>query len=280
MLSGRVRRSYREVKYGQDGHDPKEWRGGECAAVLRPVWTSEDNRPRAKKCRTIRHRISTSCMKPSILPGPYADDDVAQGLAAVVHDPAHLEVFGIDVQALQVPLANWAVVIVELMLQPGSGTTMARLWAFMMLLMSPVRPRENSVMGISSEMPPPAAVPLTFMVGPPEGWRMQPPTFHARLPRPSIKPMEVVGFAFAQGSGGDGGDFDVSAVGVCSSGGSGIFMSVNAADFLAVGDALIFGDFQLVAHRVKRDHLRFGYFGNLPVFLFNRIILRHKYCLL
>ena len=47
--------------------------------------------------------------------------------------------------------------------------TMARLWAFMMSLMSPVRPRENSVMGISRELPPPAAVPFTFMVGPPEG---------------------------------------------------------------------------------------------------------------
>jgi hypothetical protein len=30
------------------------------------------------------------------------------------------------------------------------------------------QPRENSVMGISRELPPPAAVPLTFMVGPPE----------------------------------------------------------------------------------------------------------------
>ena len=55
---------------------------------------------------------------------------------------------------------------------------------------------------------------------------------------------------------------------------------VNAADFLAVRDALIFGDFQLIAHLVKRNHLRFGDFGNLPVFLFNRIILRHKNCLL
>ena len=78
---------------------------------------------------------------------------------------------------------------------------MARLWAFMMLLMSPVRPRENSVMGISSEMPPPAAVPLMFMVGPPEGWRMQPPTFMPRLPRPSIRPMEVVDLPSPRGVG-------------------------------------------------------------------------------
>ena len=70
--------------------------------------------------------------------------------------------------------------------------TMARLWAFMMSLMSPVSPRENSVMGISSALPPPAAVPLTFMVGPPEGWRRAPPTFLPRLPRPSMRPTEVV----------------------------------------------------------------------------------------
>ena len=44
-----------------------------------------------------------------------------------------------------------------------------RLDGFMMSLISPVRPRENSVMGISKALPPPAAVPLTFMVGPPEG---------------------------------------------------------------------------------------------------------------
>src|SRR3974377_1387157 len=78
---------------------------------------------------------------------------------------------------------------------------MARLGAFMILLMSPVRPRENSVMGINSEMPPPAAVPLTFMVGPPEGWRMQPPTLTHRLPRPSIKPMEVVDLPSPNGVG-------------------------------------------------------------------------------
>ena len=69
---------------------------------------------------------------------------------------------------------------------------MARLWAFMMSLMSPVRPRENSVMGISRALPPPAAVPLTFMVGPPEGWRRQPPTFLPILPRPSTRPRETV----------------------------------------------------------------------------------------
>ena len=56
-------------------------------------------------------------------------------------------------------------------------------------------------MGISSEMPPPAAVPLTFMVGPPEGWRMQPPTFTPRLPRPSIRPMEVVDLPSPRGVG-------------------------------------------------------------------------------
>ena len=47
--------------------------------------------------------------------------------------------------------------------------TIARLCAFIMSLISPVRPRENSVIGIRRALPPPAAVPLTFMVGPPEG---------------------------------------------------------------------------------------------------------------
>ncbi len=47
-------------------------------------------------------------------------------------------------------------------------------------------------MGMSSELPPPAAVPLMFMVGPPEGCRRAPPTFRPILPRPSIRPQEVV----------------------------------------------------------------------------------------
>ncbi len=78
---------------------------------------------------------------------------------------------------------------------------MARLWAFMMLLMSPVRPRENSVRGIAWALPPPAALPLMFMVGPPEGWRIAPPTFHPLLPRPSTRPMEVVVFPSPRGVG-------------------------------------------------------------------------------
>ena len=83
------------------------------------------------------------------------------------------------------------------------------------------------------------------------------------------------GFAFTQGSGGDGGDVDVVAVRFALQAFQ-AFHVIDAADFLAVGDALVFGDFQLIAHRVKIDHLRFGNFSNLPVSLFNRIILRHK----
>ena len=78
---------------------------------------------------------------------------------------------------------------------------MARLWAFMMSLMSPVRPRENSVMGIRRALPPPAAVPLMFMVGPPEGWRRAPPTFIPLLPRPSMIPIEVVDLPSPSGVG-------------------------------------------------------------------------------
>ena len=42
---------------------------------------------------------------------------------------------------------------------------MARLWALMISLISPVKPSENSVMGMRRDLPPPAAVPLTFMSG-------------------------------------------------------------------------------------------------------------------
>ena len=51
---------------------------------------------------------------------------------------------------------------------------------------------ENSVSGMAWAFPPPAALPLMFMVGPPEGCRMHPPTFFPLFPSPSIRPMEVV----------------------------------------------------------------------------------------
>ncbi|MBA7697161.1 hypothetical protein ES703_105820 [subsurface metagenome] len=69
---------------------------------------------------------------------------------------------------------------------------MARLWAFMMSLISPVRPMENSVRGISCALPPPAALPLIFMVGPPEGCLIHPPTLRPLFPIPSRIPMVVV----------------------------------------------------------------------------------------
>ncbi len=78
---------------------------------------------------------------------------------------------------------------------------MARLWAFMISLMSPVRPSENSVMGISRELPPPAAVPLMFMVGPPEGCLRAPPTFRPSFPIPSMRPHDVVLFPSPNGVG-------------------------------------------------------------------------------
>ncbi len=78
---------------------------------------------------------------------------------------------------------------------------MARLWAFMMALMSPVRPRENGVSGMTCERPPPAAEPLMFMVGPPEGWRIAAITFLPRLPRPWVRPMVEVDLPSPSGVG-------------------------------------------------------------------------------
>ncbi len=78
---------------------------------------------------------------------------------------------------------------------------MARLCALVMSLISPVRPIENSVIGISSAFPPPAAVPLIFIVGPPEGCRMAPPTFFSLFPNPSMSPMAVVVFPSPSGVG-------------------------------------------------------------------------------
>ena len=47
--------------------------------------------------------------------------------------------------------------------------TIARLCAFIIALISPVSPREKGVKGMHCDSPPPAAEPLIFIVGPPEG---------------------------------------------------------------------------------------------------------------
>jgi len=78
---------------------------------------------------------------------------------------------------------------------------MARLWAFITALMSPVRPSENCVKGMHCERPPPAAEPLMFIVGPPEGWRMQATTRLPRLPIPCRRPIVVVDFPSPKGVG-------------------------------------------------------------------------------
>ena len=49
--------------------------------------------------------------------------------------------------------------------------------------------------------PPPAAEPLMFMVGPPEGWRFAAVTFLPRLPRPWVRPIDVVVFPSPAGVG-------------------------------------------------------------------------------
>ena len=94
------------------------------------------------------------------------------------------------------------------------SATMARLWALVMSLISPVSPMENSVMGMSRALPPPAAVPLMFMVGPPEGCRMQPPTFKPRLAQAFQQAAGGGALALAQRSGGDAGDLYILAVGL------------------------------------------------------------------
>ncbi|OPZ75584.1 MAG: hypothetical protein BWY80_00092 [Firmicutes bacterium ADurb.Bin456] len=47
-------------------------------------------------------------------------------------------------------------------------------------------------MGMARALPPPAAVPLIFMVGPLEGWRIAAPALKPLLPSPSTRPRVVV----------------------------------------------------------------------------------------
>ena len=67
--------------------------------------------------------------------------------------------------------------------------------------MSPVNPKENGVSGITCDNPPPAADPLMFMVGPPEGWRKVAIDFCLRFAKPCTKPIAVVDLPLPNGVG-------------------------------------------------------------------------------
>ena len=213
------------------------------------------------------------------LGGAHADDHVPQGLGAEVQDPAHFDVAGVDVQALQVPFGQLGVVIVELMLHPGGHRHHGQVVGVHDVV--DVAGEAQGELGHGDQQRDAAAGRGALDVHGGAAGRLAEGAAHVLLA--GAQALDQAhgggGFAFSQGSGGDGGDFDVLAVRFVFQALQALHV-IDAADFLAVGDALVFGDFQLIAHRVKGNHLRFGDFSNLPVRLFNRIILRHKNCLL
>ena len=213
-------------------------------------------------------------MKPSILAAA-ADGDMAQGLGAEVHDPAHFDIFRIHVQALQFPLGQLLVVVVEFVLHPGGGGHHGQVVGVHDVV--DVAGEAQGELGHGDQQRDAAAGRGALDVHGGAAGRLADAAAHVHAPFAQALDQTHGGggFAFAQGSGGDGGDFDVLAVGFVFQALQALHV-VHAADFLAVGDALVFGDLQLIAHRVKGDHLRFGDFGNLPVSLFNRIVLRHN----
>jgi len=78
---------------------------------------------------------------------------------------------------------------------------MARLCAFITALISPVKPSENGVSGMHWDNPPPAAEPLIFIVGPPDGCRIAAVTFLPLLPKPCNNPIVEVDFPSPSGVG-------------------------------------------------------------------------------
>ena len=147
---------------------------------------------------------------------------------------------------------------------------MPRLWAFMIALMSPVRPRENGVSGMHWARPPPAALPLMFMVGPPEGWRMAPITDLLALAESLHQAHGAGGLAFAERGGGDGGDVDIFAVGPVLEAFQD-FPVVELGDVMAMGQQFFFGQAELLAELVHGFHAAFRLFGDFPVRVFGGV---------
>ena len=110
-------------------------------------------------------------------------------------------------------------------------------------------------------------------MGPPEGWRRQPPTFLPRLPRPSHQAQGRRALAFAQGRGSNGGDFDVLAVGP-------VLQPLDDLEEVELGDPAHGDDFVLLqaqpspASRAGVGMFALGRFGDLPILHLSRVV-RH-----
>lgn len=123
----------------------------------------------------------------------HADDDVAQGLAAEIHDPAHVHIGGVDVQAGHPrQLEQLFIIIIPLMLHTGSqrhhGEVMGVHHRVDIAGKTQGILRQRDALG----KPAAAAEPFTPIVGPPEGWRMAAEARLLRRPRPCTRPMVVV----------------------------------------------------------------------------------------
>ena len=128
---------------------------------------------------------------------------------------------------------------------------------------------ENSVMGMINELPPPAAVPLMFMVGPPEGCRRHTTDVHAAFAQAFHQTAGSGAFAFTQRGGGDGGHLDVLAIRF-------VFQPINNFKEIQLaqsshGQDLVLFQGQFLPPLLGGRHVLFGCFGNLPV--------SHFYCI-
>jgi hypothetical protein len=122
-----------------------------------------------------------------------ADDDIAQALGAEIDDPAHLHSGGVDVQAAHAGQARQLLVIViAFMLHPGGQGHHGQVVGVHDVV--DVAGKAHGELGHGDQQGVAAAGRRALDVhgGAAGGLAQAPPTFMPRLPRPSIRPQEVV----------------------------------------------------------------------------------------
>ena len=198
-----------------------------------------------------------------------ADLDVAQALGAEVNDPAHLDPLGIDIQPLEAALGKSFVAVVALVLHTGIQGDHGQVMGVHDVV--DVAGEAQGELGHGHEQRIAAACcgALDIEGGAAGGLTQAAADVLAQLAEAFDQTQRGGGFAFAERSGGDGGDFDELAVRL-------ILQTVHDLDEvklrgLAVGDDLIRQKAHLLAELFHAGKGLFRFFRDLPVFVDCRV---------
>jgi hypothetical protein len=207
----------------------------------------------------------------AVIASAEADDDVSQGLCAKVDNPAHFHAGGVDVQAAHAGQAGQLlIVVVALMLHTRGHGHHGQVVGVHDVV--DVAGQPQGELGHGNQQGVAATGRRSLDVHGGAAGRLPQGTAHVDTTHAQAFHQAAGGgaFAFTQGSRGDGGDFDVLAIGF-------VFETVDhfqKVNFCQTphGKHFLFLEPQLLLPLFRRRHVFFSCFRNLPVCHINRIV--------